>query len=97
MFNGFNVRDEKFAIFKGLNENKGFLIVFGIILVVQLTLVNIGALGGFFAEIGKVFSCVPFALKAYPVVFLLAFTMIPVDMMRKLMHWTIKVINEKQD
>ena len=97
LFNGFNVRDEKFAIFKGLNENKGFLVVFGIILAVQLTLVNIGSLGGFFAEIGKVFSCVPFALQAYPIVFLLAFTMIPVDMMRKFMHWTMKIIDEKKD
>lgn len=97
LFNGFNVRDEKFAIFKGLNENKGFLIVFGIILAVQLTLVNIGLLGFPFDQVGKVFSCVPFALNAYPVVFLLALTMIPVDMMRKFMHWTMKVIDEKKD
>lgn len=97
LFNGFNVRDEKFAIFKGLNENKGFLIVFGIIIAVQLTIVNIGVLGGFFAEIGKVFSCVPFAPAGYIAVFLFAFTMIPVDMMRKFMHWTMKVIEEKKD
>lgn len=97
LFNGFNVRDEKFGIFKGLNENKGFLVVFGIIIAVQLILVNIGALGGFFAEVGKVFSCVPFAPAGYVAVFLFALTMIPVDMMRKFMHWTMKVIDEKKD
>lgn len=32
LFNGFNVRDDGFGIFKGLNENKGFLKVFFIII-----------------------------------------------------------------
>ena len=35
LFNGFNVRDEKFAIFSGLNENTGFLKVFFLIIAVQ--------------------------------------------------------------
>ena len=40
LFNGFNVRDDKFGIFKGLNENPGFLKVFFTIILVQALIVN---------------------------------------------------------
>ncbi len=40
LFNGFNVRDDGFAIFAGLNENKDFMKVFLIIIIVQALLVN---------------------------------------------------------
>ena len=40
LFNGFNVRDDGFAIFAGLNENKDFIKVFLIIIIVQALLVN---------------------------------------------------------
>ena len=43
LFNGFNVRDEGFGIFKGLNENTGFLKVFFAIIIVQALIVNAGA------------------------------------------------------
>ena len=42
LFNGFNVRDEKFAIFSGLNENTGFLKVLFVIIAVQACIVNAG-------------------------------------------------------
>ena len=71
LFNGFNVRDEKFAIFSGLNENTG--------------LVNLEI----FKWIGEMFSCVPFGIIGWIVVIILGFTMIPVDLIRKL------VVNNK--
>lgn len=40
LFNGFNVRDDGFAIFKGLNENTGFMKVFVTIVLVQAFIVN---------------------------------------------------------
>ncbi len=85
LFNGFNVRDEGFGIFKGFNENKGFLKVFFIIILVQAAIVN-AALIPFpvFTWIGNMFSCVPFGPLGWCVVVLLAMTMIPVDMIRKL-------------
>ncbi len=84
LFNGFNVRDEKFAIFKGLNENTGFLKVFFIIILVQAVIVN-AALIPFeaFTWIGNMFSCVPFGISGWIAVILLAVTMIPVDLVRK--------------
>lgn len=85
LFNGFNVRDERFGIFKGLNENTGFLKVFAIIVIVQAVIVN-AALIPFplFKWIGEMFSCVPFGIEGWLIVILLAFTMIPVDLLRKI-------------
>lgn len=84
LFNGFNVRDDKFGIFKGLNENTGFLKVFFTIILVQALIVN-AALVPFtaFTWIGNMFSCVPFGIQGWVAVALLAVTMIPVDLVRK--------------
>ncbi|MCI8669685.1 MAG: calcium-translocating P-type ATPase, PMCA-type [Lachnospiraceae bacterium] len=84
LFNGFNVRDDGFGIFKGLSENTGFLKVFLTIIVVQAAIVN-AALIPFkpFEWIGNMFSCVPFGIQGWIVVVLLAVTMIPVDLIRK--------------
>ncbi len=84
LFNGFNVRDDKFGIFKGLNENPGFLKVFFTIILVQALIVN-AALVPFtaFTWIGNMFSCVPFGIMGWAAVALLAVTMIPVDLVRK--------------
>jgi len=84
LFNGFNVRDDGFAIFKGLDENTGFLKVFFIIILVQAFIVN-AALIPFpvFKWIGNMFSCVPFGITGWITVILLAVTIIPADMVRK--------------
>ena len=85
LFNGFNVRDEKFAIFSGLNENTGFLKVFFVIIAVQACIVNAGLVNlDIFKWIGEMFSCVPFGITGWVVVIILGFTMIPVDIVRKL-------------
>ena len=82
LFNGFNVRDDGFAIFKGLNENTGFMKVFLAIVVIQALIVN-APLVPACAWIGSMFSCVPFPPVGWLVVGILAVTMIPVDMIRK--------------
>ena len=85
LFNGFNVRDVGFAIFAGLNENKDFIKVFLIIIIVQALLVNAAIVPlAPFQWIGEMFSCVPFGIKGWIAVVLLACTMIPADMVRKL-------------
>lgn len=90
LFNGFNVRDERFAIFSGLNENTGFLKVFFVIIAVQACIVNAGLVNlDIFKWIGEMFSCVPFGIIGWIVVIILGFTMIPVDLIRKL------VVNNK--
>lgn len=84
LFNGFNVRDDGFAIFKGLNQNTGFMKVFIAIVVIQALIVNAALVPvQACAWISNMFSCVPFAPMGWLVVGLLAVTMIPVDMIRK--------------
>ncbi len=85
LFNGFNVRDERFGIFRGLDENTGFLKVFFTIILVQALIVNAALVPvPVFRWIGNMFSCVPFGITGWIAVILLAVTMIPVDMIRKL-------------
>lgn len=84
LFNGFNVRDDRFGIFRGLNENTGFMKVFLIIILVQAVIVNAALVPvNVFQWIGNMFSCVPFGIKGWIAAILLAVTMIPVDMLRK--------------
>ena len=84
LFNGFNVRDDSFAIFKGMNENTGFMKVFFAIILVQALIVN-AALIPFplFTWIGNMFSCEPFGIAGWITVIILGATMIPVDLLRK--------------
>ena len=82
--NGFNVRDEKFGIFKGLNLNPGFLKTMISIMAVQAVIVNCALIPlAPFQWLGKMFSCVPFGISGWIVVVLMALTMIPVDLIRK--------------
>lgn len=75
VFNGFNVRDEGLNVLKGINLNPGFLKVMSSITLVQVLITMLG---------GSVFSCTPFGIFGWALVIGLAFTMIPVDMLRKL-------------
>ena len=84
LFNGFNVRDDGFAIFAGLNENKDFMKVFLIIIIVQALLVNAAIVPlAPFQWIGEMFSCEPFGIKGWIAVVIMAVTMIPIDLIRK--------------
>ncbi|MGL4790946.1 MAG: calcium-translocating P-type ATPase, PMCA-type, partial [Anaerotignaceae bacterium] len=70
LFNGFNVRSEDFHIFKGLNENTGFLKVFFTIIIVQAIIVNAPLVPlTLFKWIGEMFSCVPFGIEGWIVAF----------------------------
>lgn len=84
LFNGFNVRDDAYGIFKGMDQNTGFLKVFFTIIFVQALIVN-AALIPFplFTWIGNMFSCVPFGIVGWITVVILGATMIPVDILRK--------------
>ena len=84
LFNGFNVRDNGFGVFKGLRQNPGFMKVWITIVLVQAFIVNAALIPlDAFKWFSEMFSCTPFGIKGWLVVFALAFTMIPVDMLRK--------------
>lgn len=91
LFNGFNVRDNGFGIFKGLKENPGFMKVWITIVIVQALIVNAVLVPvKAFEWISSMFSCTPFGLTGWIVVIVLAFTMIPVDILRKVLMGTYK-------
>lgn len=84
LFNGFNVRDNGYGIFKGLRDNPGFMKVWIIIVLVQALIVNAALIPlDAFKWIGSMFSCTPFGVTGWIIVIALAFTMIPVDLLRK--------------
>lgn len=73
--NGFNVRDDGLNVLVRIKENPGFLRIMGIIVLVQIGITIVG---------GEMFSCEMFGLKGWVLVIVMALTMIPVDMLRKL-------------
>lgn len=84
LFNGFNVRDEGFGIFRDMNKNPGFLKVWFMIVAVQFMIVNAALIPlDAFKWISTMFSCEPFGIKGWAITFILAATMIPIDLMRK--------------
>ena len=85
LMNGFNVRDNGTGIFKRLNENPNFLKIMSIIIAVQLAIVYAGIIPfAPFQWIGDMFSCTPIPLTGLACVAVLAITMIPVDLIRKM-------------
>lgn len=74
VFNGFNVRSNTINIFEHIKENMSFLKVMGVIVIVQAALTLVG---------GELFSCTPITVKHWLVIIAMAFTIIPVDMIRK--------------
>ncbi len=91
LFNGFNVRDNKFRIFSGLKENSSFIKVWFLIVLVQAFIVNAALIPlGVFKWISSMFSCTPFDLLGWGIVLLLAVTIIPIDLIRKVFIKTNK-------
>ncbi len=74
VFNAFNTRTEKLNLFDNINKNKGFLGIMALIVIVQVIMTYFG---------GVVFKCYGLNLKEWAVVILFAITIIPVDLIRK--------------
>ena len=74
IFNSLNTRSERFNVFEHIEENKNFIIVMGVIFILQTIIIEIG---------GQVFSTTTLNEKALFVSMLLAVLIIPVDMVRK--------------
>lgn len=74
VFNAFNARTEKLNLFENIGGNKGFFKVLAIIAVVQIAMTYLG---------GKVLRCHGLDLIEWLVVFVMAISIIPVDLFRK--------------
>lgn len=73
-FNAFNARTEKVNLFDNIGKNHGFWKVILLIIVVQVFMTYLG---------GDVLRCYGLNVNEWVVVVLMAFTIIPVDMIRK--------------
>ncbi len=76
VFNAFNARTEQLNLFDNIGRNKGFLKILAIIVAVQVLMADFG---------GVVLRCFGLTLVEWAAVTLLAFTIIPVDLVRKLL------------
>ncbi len=74
VFNAFNARTDKLNLFDNLGGNPGFLRVMGAIVIVQVLMTYFG---------GVIFRCFGLTAKEWAFVLLMAFTIIPVDLIRK--------------
>lgn len=74
-FNGFNARTSHLNPFEGLGRNKNFIIVMLSIIGLQYLFVTFG---------GKVLEVEPLTLRTWAICALLAFLVIPIDIIRKL-------------
>lgn len=81
VFNAFNARTEEFNLFKNIGKNRGFLIVMGVIALVQVLLTYLG---------NVIFSCYGLNLKEWALVLGLAISIIPVDLIRKAIMASVK-------
>lgn len=84
-FNGFNARTEHMNLLKGIGKNKNFLIVMGVIFAVQFIFVTFG---------GEVLSVEALSPSTWGICILLAFLVIPIDLIRKLV---VKAVSKKED
>lgn len=75
IFNSFNARTKRLNLLADLNKNKAFLIVILFITVVQLYLIYYG---------GNLFRTFGLTLKEIQLTIILAFSVIPIDWIRKL-------------
>ncbi|MDY3829226.1 MAG: calcium-translocating P-type ATPase, PMCA-type [Clostridium sp.] len=76
VFNGFNVRNEGCNVLRDIKENKNFLKIMGIIVVVQICLTSIPGVVDFL-------DCEPISIVNWLIIFGLAILIIPFDMLRK--------------
>lgn len=75
VFNAFNARTEKLNLFDNIGGNSGFLKILALIVIVQVLMTYFG---------GVIFRCYGLTANEWVFVILLAFTIIPVDLVRKL-------------
>ncbi|HAN09453.1 MAG TPA: calcium-translocating P-type ATPase, PMCA-type [Clostridiales bacterium] len=75
VFNAFNARTDKMNLFDNIGQNKGFLKVILLISVVQLIMTYFG---------GVILRCAGLTINELIIVILLAMTIIPIDLIRKL-------------
>ena len=76
IFNSFNARSERVNVFHCIAGNKPFVFIMTLVCIIQLLIIYFG---------GDVFRCVPLSAKHLLYCALIAFSVVPADMVRKLL------------
>jgi calcium-translocating P-type ATPase len=84
VFNAFNARTEKLNLFDNIKKNKRFLQIIAVIVVVHVSLTYLG---------GAVFKCFGLNVREWLFVLGLAFMIIPVDLIRKVIVTKKETVN----
>ena len=77
IFNCFTARCERIWIFSNIEKNKPFVFIMLLIFIIQCLMIYYG---------GSVFRCVPLRFKELSFVVLLALTLVPFEMIRRLIY-----------
>jgi calcium-translocating P-type ATPase len=85
IINGFNARTEKLNIFENITQNKGFLKIMGLILVIQIAMTYFG---------GVILRTFGLNLNEWLIILAMALLIIPLDMIRKLIR---NLITDKKE
>jgi calcium-translocating P-type ATPase len=75
VFNAFNARTDRINVFDNIGGNKNFLRILGLITIIQIALVYLG---------GEIFRCHGLSLEQWGIILLLALSIIPVGMVKKM-------------
>lgn len=74
LWNSLNARTESINLFEHLSENRNFILVMSAVTLIQIIIIQLG---------GKVFGTVPLTFNNWIAVILIAFLIIPIDLIRK--------------
>ena len=74
VFNAFNARTEEINLLDNITLNKNFLKIMGMVAVIQVLLTYLG---------GDIFQCYGLNIEHWFLILILAFCVIPVDLIRK--------------
>ncbi len=77
IFNSFNARTTRLRLFANLSKNKPFIFIIALVATVQTTLIYFG---------GEMFRTVPLSAHELCLVFLIAMSVVPADILRKLIR-----------
>ena len=75
LFNCFNTRSERLSLFSNISKNKPFIFIMTAIAIIQILMIYFG---------GEVFRSAPLTFREFLNVFILASTVIPFDMIRRI-------------
>lgn len=84
IFNGFNVRTDKLEIFKDIDKNPNFMKIWSIMAVSTIVICSIDIIPGM-SFLGEMFTTTHFGIMGWLLVIAYAVTIIPADMIRKVL------------